>query len=96
LPLGACHVVDIPFVFGVTDTPAGVYFTGGGDEARALSEQVMAVWGRFAHGEDPAWPRWEDARQVQQFGPGEALSQLLDPAGEALWERIIPLPPAVG
>ncbi len=92
VPLGACHVVDIPFVFGVTDTPAGLYFTGGGDEAKALSGEVMRVWGQFAHGTEPDWPRWQEARQVKQFGPGDPLAPLLDGEGEALWERIIPVP----
>ncbi len=96
VPLGACHVVDIPFVFGVTDTPAGVYFTGGGDDARALSEQVMNVWGRFAHGDAPDWPAWKEGRQVQQFGPGDSLVSLLDAQGEALWEAIIPVPATAG
>ncbi|MGB1464969.1 MAG: carboxylesterase/lipase family protein [Alcanivorax nanhaiticus] len=96
LPLGACHVVDIPFVFGVTDTPAGVYFTGGGEEAKALSERVMSVWGQFAHGNELDWPRWQDTRQVCQFGPGEPFAALLDEAGEALWETIIPLPTSAG
>lgn len=96
LPLGACHVVDIPFVFGVTETPAGVYFTGGGDKARALSEEVMAIWGAFAHGDAPDWPQWQRSRQVRQFGPGETLSALMDEAGEALWAPIIPVPGAAG
>lgn len=96
VPLGACHVVDIPFVFGVTNTPAGLYFTGGGEEAKALSGQVMSVWGRFAHGDTPDWPRWQDSREVQQFGPGEPRARLLDDAGEELWASIIPLPPSAG
>ncbi len=92
LPLGACHVVDVPFVFGVTETPAGLYFTGGGDAARALSHEVQHAWGAFAHGEAPGWQGWCEARQVQQFGPGEPTAALLDEKGEALWESIIPLP----
>lgn len=96
LPLGACHVVDIPFVFGVTDTPAGLYFTGGGEVAKALSEEVMAVWGRFAHGNEPDWPRWNQSRMACQFGPGEPMASLLDEAGEALWASIIPLPASAG
>ena len=90
LPLGACHVVDVPFVFGVTDTPAGIYFTGGGDAAKALSRQVQDAWGAFAHGDGPGWQGWTSGRQVRQLGPGEEMVALLDEAGEVLWEPIIP------
>ena len=92
VPLGACHVVDVPFVFGVTETQAGMYFTGGGEAARTLSGQVMDAWGAFARGHAPDWPRWGDGRQVRQFGPGEQTVALLDATGEQLWADIIPQP----
>lgn len=92
LPLGACHVVDVPFVFGVTDTPAGIYFTGGGDAARTLSRQVQTAWGDFAHGKAPGWHGWSAGRKVRQFGPGEVMAALLDKDAETLWESIIPAP----
>ncbi len=92
MPMGACHVMDIPFVFGVTDTPAGLYFTGGGDEARALSDQVQAAWGRFARGDAPGWSAWQGERTAIQFGPGESRARLLDAEAEALWADIIPSP----
>lgn len=90
LDLGACHVVDIPFVFGVTDTPAGLYFTGGGEAAAALSATVQNAWGQFAHGATPGWPCWGESRQAVQFGPGEPFAPLLDNDAERLWEAIIP------
>ena len=79
-------------MFGVTDTPAGMYFTGGGDAARALSRQVQDAWGAFAHGDGPGWQCWSAQRQVRQLGPGEEMASLLDEAAEALWEPIIPVP----
>src|SRR5699024_7692415 len=78
VPMGACHVVDVPFVFGVTDTPVGAFFTGGTSEARQLAQQVQRVWGDFAHGRGAGWAPWNEARQVHQFGPGEAMTRLLD------------------
>ncbi len=91
VPLGACHVVDVPFVFGVTDTPAGMCFTGGTTEARALSHQVQAAWGTFARGDAPGWDAWQSGRQVRQLGPGETMASLLDERGELLWRDIIPV-----
>ncbi|EKF72966.1 carboxylesterase [Alcanivorax hongdengensis A-11-3] len=92
IPLDACHVVDVPFVFGITGTPVGQFFTGGGDQAAQLAEQVQNAWGNLAHGREPQWPRWHEARQVHQFGPGDALTALFDEAEEALWQAIIPAP----
>lgn len=90
VPMGACHVVDVPFVFGITDTPVGQFFTGGTDAARALAEQVQRAWGDFAHGRGGQWPAWSEQRQVQQFGPGTTQAALLDEQTERLWANIIP------
>ncbi|WP_101676120.1 carboxylesterase/lipase family protein [Alloalcanivorax mobilis] len=90
VPMGACHVVDVPFVFGITDTPVGQFFTGGTDQARALAERVQQVWGDFAHGRGADWPAWSEQRQVHQFGPGGEMARLLDDDAERLWEAVIP------
>ena len=60
--LGACHVLEIPFVFGLHEAPHLAAFTGAGPEADALSAQMMAAWTAFARTDDPstpalAWPR---------------------------------------
>lgn len=73
--VGACHVVDVPFVFGVTNTPVGAYFTGGGDAAEALSRQVMHAWATFARTGRPAgldgldWPAYGAQRRAMAIGP---------------------------
>jgi para-nitrobenzyl esterase len=50
--LGACHAVDLAFVFGLVDRPGAELFTGGGPEAQLLSERVMDAWTAFAHSGD--------------------------------------------
>ena len=92
VPMGACHVVDVPFVFGVTDTVPGQFFTGGTDQARALSERVRGDWGAFARGEAPSGPAWVEGRRVVQYGPGDATAALFQADDEALWADIIPRP----
>jgi para-nitrobenzyl esterase len=52
--LGACHAVDLVFVFGLVDRPGGQLFTGGGPEAQLLSERVMDAWAAFARSGDPS------------------------------------------
>jgi para-nitrobenzyl esterase len=59
--LKSCHVIEIPFVMGITGEPSGQFFTGGGEDAARLSVQVRAAWAAFACGEAPAaagWPDW--------------------------------------
>lgn len=89
VPLGACHVVDVPLVFGLTDTPAGQLFTGGGPAAAALSEQVMDAWGRFARDGDADWQRWPEQRLARTFGPGPALAPLVSAQMEQFWQPIL-------
>jgi carboxylesterase type B len=60
--LGACHVLEIPFVFGLHDAPHLAAFTGTGPDADALSAAMMGAWVAFARTDDPstgslAWPR---------------------------------------
>ena len=92
VPLGACHVSDVPFVFGLADTPAGRIFTGGGERALQIEARVMAAWGAFAHGESPGWPAWAEARTGEDFGEDRGQVALLSPAGERFWETLIPVP----
>ena len=50
----AFHCAEIPFVFGNTDSCA--HMTGGGDDARALSDKMLATWVQFAKTGDPNHP----------------------------------------
>ena len=90
VPLGAPHVMDVPLVFGLTETPAGQLFTGGGERAAALSQQVMDAWGRFARDGTPGWDGWAVQRQARTLGPGPEMAPLLSPAMEAFWQSVIP------
>lgn len=90
VPLGACHVLDVPLVFGLADTPAGRIFSGGGAVAEQLSAQVMAAWGQFAHHGRVNWPSWADQRRAHTFGPGAVAAPLLDDEREAFWCDCIP------
>lgn len=94
--LKSCHVMEVPFVFGITDKPAGQFFTGGGQDAALLSRQVRQAWAGFAHGrapgaEDlPAWPAYEPAaRHVMLFGARSSL--LSDPEADrrCLWDGVV-------
>ncbi len=59
--LGACHAVELPFVFGTLGAPGMAAFSGSGADAERLSEVVIGAWAAFARRGDPscaAIPRW--------------------------------------
>lgn len=89
VPLGACHVSDIPFVFDLTDKPVGQLFTGGGEDASVLAKEVQSVWGDIAHGRTPDWPEWRNNRKARVFGPGEKLQALMTAEREAFWQTLL-------
>ena len=70
--VGACHVLEIPFVFGLHDAPHLAPFTGAGPDADALSAQMMQAWVAFARTDDPSthelqWPRHDPRTRPTMF-----------------------------
>jgi para-nitrobenzyl esterase len=62
---GACHAIDVPFVFDTVDVPAIEMLLGGTDDGtRLLARRCATAWttmahtGRPAH-DDLAWPGYE-------------------------------------
>ena len=53
---GACHAVEMPFVFGSLDAPFQDRFAGKGPEAEALSGHMMDAWSEFARTGSPGHP----------------------------------------
>lgn len=77
--LGACHALELGFVFGTGDTPASVSLAGEG-APRALADEMHAAWVRFAATGDPGWPVWDATHPVRVFD---------DPAAGAHGPRIV-------
>ena len=68
----ACHVLEIPFVFGLHDAPHLAPFTGAGANADALDAQMMQAWVAFARTDDPStpeveWPRHDPRTRPTMF-----------------------------
>jgi para-nitrobenzyl esterase len=74
--LGACHVIEIGFVFGTHKRPEVVDFFGDGPDAEALALAMMDSWIGFAKVGDPGsrsnpWPRYDaQTRATMIFGDG--------------------------
>lgn len=71
LGLGACHALEIGFVFDTLDRPGTAALTGP-DAPRPLARAMHAAWVRFAATGDPGWRPWDASRPVMTFGrPGD-------------------------
>lgn len=89
--LGACHALEIPFVFGTADAPTQDRFCGTGAHVDALSRTMMKRWTQFArHGSPngdglPEWPRYSAERETMIFGTNTALALAPLDAERKVW-----------
>lgn len=95
--LGACHALEIPFVFGTVRHPLIGAFSGAGPAAEALSQTMQAAWVSLARHGDPSadgvpWPAWEPSRRLTMvWGPRSGVEEA--PLNEELgaWADVLPL-----
>jgi carboxylesterase type B len=92
--LGACHGVELPFVFGTLHEPMIGLFSGTGEDAFRLSDEMQASWVAFARSGDPSneltgnWPRYEAARRAtMRFGPTTELVDAPYEEERRFWEE---------
>ncbi len=90
--LGACHGLEVPFVFGSLTEPAIARFTGEGAAALALADYVQAAWVAFARTGDPSvpvqqWPRYDrEHRFTMVLGPECFVEDDPLPGERRFWE----------
>lgn len=62
---GACHGIDLPFVFGTHGHEEVRPFSGDGPDAAGLAEVVQRAWVAFAAdaAPGPAWPAYEQTKR---------------------------------
>jgi para-nitrobenzyl esterase len=94
--LGACHALELPFVFGTLDAPTQDRFAGTGPDIERLSENMMDAWLAFARTGDPGHPgigAWDDyereRRQTMIFGRESHLESAPFDAERILWDDVI-------
>jgi len=90
--LGACHGLELPFVFDRLDDPGARAFVGT-DPPHELAAAIGRAWAAFVATGDPGWPAYTpDRRAVARFGSGTdpAVEVVDDPRGDlrALWDGI--------
>lgn len=93
--LGACHGLEIRFVFGVIGRTGDDRMTGSGPEAERLSHQMMDAWVAFARHGDPShdgigtWPAYDaDDRQTMVFGRESGVQAAPFEEERAIWESM--------
>jgi para-nitrobenzyl esterase len=94
--LGACHAVELPFVFGTLDAPGMDRFSGTGPAAEALALQVMDSWIAFARAGDPShpglpdWAPYEPSRRLtMDFAEVSIASDAPLEERRSLWAEIL-------
>jgi para-nitrobenzyl esterase len=86
--LGACHALEIPFVFDNLDQPENEPLTGS-VPPQQLANRMHSAWVAFATNGDPGWPKFDlDRRATMHF---DTKSQVVnDPrsAERLLWQGL--------
>ncbi|MFE2011420.1 carboxylesterase/lipase family protein [Streptomyces sp. NPDC059491] len=88
--LGACHAVELPFVFDRLDDPSYAPLLGT-RPPQALADAVHGAWVSFAKTGDPGWAAYEKtARTTMTFGAAPRSAAVADPraAERLLWEGV--------
>ena len=92
--LGACHGIELPFVFGTVHEPTVGLFAGSGEDAFRISDEMQAAWVAFARAGDPSndltggWPRYEGTRRAtMRFGAHSGVVDAPDESEREFWER---------
>jgi para-nitrobenzyl esterase len=87
--LGACHALEVGFVFGTGDVPDSMKLAGE-DTPQELADAMHTAWVRFAVDGDPGWPAWGPSHPVRVFdAPAQGGPQVVHGPYDrefALWE----------
>jgi para-nitrobenzyl esterase len=94
--LGACHGLDVPFVFGTAMLPALRAFVGEGPEVAELCARMQGAWIAFArsgnpsHASLPDWTRYETRlRSTLLLGRECSLKTAADDEALQFWDGLI-------
>jgi para-nitrobenzyl esterase len=79
--LGACHGMELPFVFDTLDSVTGPQGLAGTNPPQALAERVHAIWAGFAKDGSLPWPEFDrESRLVYQLEKASVIHEREMPA----------------
>ena len=88
--LGACHGIELPFVFGTLEDPRAAQLVGTDDDARRLARAVQDAWLAFARHGDPRWPAYDEAeRATQRFARESGVERDPQGAERRFWDALL-------
>lgn len=83
--LGACHALEIGFVFDTLDSPDGLPLAGP-NPPQSLADAMHRAWVDFAVTGDPGWAAWDGTRPVMRFdAPDSRLVRAPNDAELTAW-----------
>ncbi|MBB4962331.1 carboxylesterase/lipase family protein [Micromonospora polyrhachis] len=86
--LGACHFLEVPFVFDLLDSPLFQKLTGT-RPPQALAATMHASWIAFATHGDPGWAGYDLVkRPVMRFDTASRLGYDPQPAERSIWDGV--------
>ena len=86
--LGACHSLEIAFVFDTLDKE-GLEPVMGPNPPQQLADSMHAAWVNFAATGDPGWPKYDPSRRAtMRFDTTSAVVDDPRAAERALWEGL--------
>jgi len=86
--LGACHAIEIGFVFN--NLERGRSTLHGDGPPQALADTGHRTWAWFAAGGGPGWPRYDlERRPTMIFWPGTAVVEDPGAARRRLWDKAL-------
>jgi para-nitrobenzyl esterase len=86
--LGACHGLEIPFVFDALDDPGTAWIAGPDRPPQQIADEMHAAWVAFAHSGDPGWSAYLPDRHVRRFAlPSNTVTDPR-PDQRQLWDEI--------
>ena len=88
-PLGACHALDVPLVFG-TNAELGQFLLGErpAPEAIALGDLMRSEWVAFAKTGDPGWPPYAPGRRMTRiYAASSSVGSYPEEASMHVWDQ---------
>jgi para-nitrobenzyl esterase len=96
--LGACHELELPFLFGYLDDPIATTLSGDRPQREVLAAQIQGAWTAFARGGAPSeqtlpqWPTYERTKRATMILDEECSKQNAPLEAERrVWEQLLPL-----
>lgn len=84
--LGACHGIEMPFVFDTLACATGPQGLAGEAPPQELADRIHGIWAGFARDGGLPWPEFGSYRMVYRMTRGEAFHEPVMPAAAFLPE----------